>query len=191
MSSNFSGSRFTLKKQKVALTGTYRVFDENNQLVGYCKKKAMKLKEDIRVFADEKQSEEIMMIKARSIMDTAGTYDVFDSKTNAPIGALRRKGWKSMSRDTWEILDTAGQVEGTLIEDSAVKAFLRRALLGSLLPQSFDLDYKGQLAMNLKQKFGAGYTLEIAFHNGADQGMDHRLGIAAGLLLAVIEGKQD
>lgn len=189
MNSTFTGTRFLLKKQAVALTGIFRIYDESNNLVAYSKQKQFKLKEDIRVYADEQQSQEILMIKARSVMDFSAAYDVVDSTTQSIIGTLRRKGMRSMVRDTWEVLSPSGQVLGTIMEDNATKAVLRRVLLGSLLPQSYDMIINEQHEMDLSQRFSFfGYQLDLVFASGAQ--VDRRLGIAAGILLAVIEGKQ-
>lgn len=159
-------------------------------MVAYSKQKMFKLREDIRVFRDEEQSQEILMIKARQILDFSAAYDVFDSQLQQPVGTLRRKGLRSIVRDSWEVLDPNGQLLGVIEEDNMTRALLRRFLLGSLLPQDYDLIINGQRAMDLRQRFHLfRYELEMTFEADS-RVLDRRLGIAAGILLAAIEGKQ-
>ena len=191
MLSSFTSNQYLLKKQALALTGIFRIYDANGQMVAYSKQKMFKLKEDIRVYADEEQTMEILMIKARSILDFSAAYDVFDSRTQQLIGTLRRKGLRSILRDQWEVLSPYDQVVGTIEEDSMGRALLRRFLLGKLLPQDYDMIINGQRAMDLRQRWHFfRYELEMTFEP-ASQVIDRRLGIAAGILLAAIEGKQD
>ncbi len=46
------------------------------------------------------------------MLDFSASYQVTDSTTGEVIGSLRRKGWSSLFRDSWEILDAAGVVRG-------------------------------------------------------------------------------
>jgi len=64
---------------------------------------------------------------------------VVDSAYNQKVGALRRRGLQSILRDEWEVLDANDNVIGKLFEDSMGLALLRRFLLGSWLPQNYDM----------------------------------------------------
>ena len=184
----FQSDYFLLKRQALALTGVFRIYDANEQLIAYSKQKMFKLREDIRVYADESQSQEILTIKARQILDFSAAYDVMDSRSGILVGTLRRRGLKSLLRDEWEVLSPSGQVTGLLYEDNMGLALLRRLLLGTLLPQNYDLVIDGQRAMDLRQRFNIfRYELQMWFTSPQ---IDHRLGLAAGILLAAIEGKQ-
>jgi hypothetical protein len=190
MSTSFQSNRFSLKKQVLALTGVFRIYDANEGLVAYSRQKMFKLREDIRVYSDESQSQEILYIQARQIIDFSAAYDVRDSRENRLVGTLRRRGFRSMLRDQWDVLGPGDQQIGTLIEDDATRALLRRLLLGRLLPQSYDLLIGEQAAAKLTQRFNFfRYELDIDFTGGHT--IDHRLGIAAAILLAAIEGKQE
>lgn len=82
----------------------------SQQQLGLIRMKAWKLKEDIRLYRDDSQTEEIMRIGARSVIDFGATYDVFDSPTNQQLLSARRKGLRStFVRDHWLLLDTGGQ----------------------------------------------------------------------------------
>jgi hypothetical protein len=158
----------------------------------FSEQKMFKLREDIRVFADENKSQEVLQIKARQIIDFSAAYDVVDSAYNQKVGALRRKGMKSILRDEWEVLDANDQVIGFLFEDSMGRAMLRRLLLGSLLPQDYDLTVREQRVADFKQRFNPfRYELDVDFSLDPAKALDRRVGLAAGILLAAIEGRQN
>jgi len=89
----FTFDRYLLKRQVFALTGKFRFFDPNGQLVLFSEQKMFRLREDIRVYSDETKSREVLMIKARQIIDFSAAFDVVDSATGQKIGALRRPGY--------------------------------------------------------------------------------------------------
>jgi hypothetical protein len=131
------------------------------------------------------------MIKARQIIDFSAAYDVNDSATGQKVGALRRKGWRSLLRDEWEVLDMNDQVVGLLFENSMGLALLRRFLAGPFLPQNYDITLGAERVADLKQRFNLfAYQLDMDFSMDTARKLDRRLGIAAGILLAAIEGKQ-
>ena len=192
MHSAFQYEQYLLKRQVLALTGKFRLYNSNELLVLYSQQKMFKLKEDIRVYTDESMQEEILFIKARQILDFSAAYDVIDSLDGVSIGALRRKGFRSMLRDEWLVLDPADQQIGVLQEDNLTQALLRRFLLGSFLPQNYDLIMQDKRVADLRQRFNLfRYELEIDFRFDSQRQLDRRLGIAAAILLGTIEGKQD
>ena len=191
MHPSFSQSTYLLKRQVLALTGKVRVFTPTGQLALYAEQKMFKLREDIRVYADEDKLNELIWIQSRQIIDFAAAYDVYDQTTGMKVGTLRRKGWSSIMRDTWEMLDPLEQLIGVVREDSPGRAFLRRFLLGSLLPQRYEvINTAEQTIARYEQRFHLlRYDLDIDFGLAAGA-LDHRLGLAMAILLAIIEGKQ-
>ena len=191
MHAAFSHATYLLRRQVLALTGKVRIYDPSGHLMFYSEQKMFKLREDIRVYADENKLSELLWIQARQIIDFAAAYDVFDQTTGMKVGALRRKGWSSIMRDTWEILDPMDQVIGIVREDSPGRALLRRLLLGSLLPQRYEIvDSTERVIAQYSQRFHLfRYDLDIDF-TPAPERFDRRIGLAAGILLAILEGKQ-
>jgi uncharacterized protein YxjI len=187
----FQHDRYLLKRQVLALTGKFRIYDPMENLVLFSEQKMFRLREDIRVYADESKTQEVLTIKARQIIDFSAAYDVIESATGQKAGALRRKGWRSLLRDEWEILDTNDQPIGQIFEDSVGRAILRRFLLGSFLPQNYDVTIGTERVADLKQRFNLfAYRLDMDFSVDTGRRLDRRLGVAAGILLATIEGKQ-
>jgi uncharacterized protein YxjI len=192
MNSIFQFPTYLLKRQAIALTGKFRFYDPAGRLVMFSEQKMFRLREDIRVYDAEDKSHEVLSIKARQIMDFSAAYDVVDTDMNQKVGVLRRKGLRSLLRDEWEVLDANDRVIGQLFEDSIPLALLRRLLLGSWLPQNYDLTMDGTRVADLKQNFNLfRYELNLDFSMDTTHRLDRRVGIAAGILLAAVEGRQD
>ncbi|MEJ5239650.1 MAG: hypothetical protein WHS87_00420 [Anaerolineales bacterium] len=188
----FQYDRYLLKRQVLALTGKFRIYNPQGDLVLFCEQKMFRLREDFRLYADESKTQEVLIVKARQILDFAATYDVIDSLSGERIGTWRRRGFASLLRDRWELLDAQERPVGFMTEDSLGLALLRRFLLGALLPQNYDLFVGEQRLADLRQRFHLfRYELEIDFSMDASRRLDRRLGLAAAILLAAIEGKQE
>jgi hypothetical protein len=187
----FQFPSYLLKRQVFALTGKFRFYDPSENLVMFSEQKMFKLREDIRVYSDETKSQEVLSIKARQIIDFSAAYDVVDTAYNQKVGTLRRKGWSSMLRDEWQVLDANDNQIGVMFEDSMGMALLRRFLLGSWLPQNYDITLGETRVADLKQNFNLfRYELNLDFTMDPSQKLDRRLGLAAGILLAAVEGRQ-
>ena len=188
----FQYQNYIVKRQAIALTGKVRFYNPSGELVLFSEQKMFKIREDIRVYADEQKTQEVLTIRARQIIDFSAAYDVIDSTTGEKVGALRRKGLKSILRDEWEVLNVADQPVGLLFEDNMGLALLRRLVLGAWLPQNYDMTMGTDRVADLKQKFNLiRYELDLDFSMDTSRQLDRRLGLAAAILLAVIEGRQE
>jgi hypothetical protein len=185
----FQHDRYTLRRKVLKLFGgEFRVFDEAGNLVIFSRQKAFKLREDIRMYTDDSMSTELLTISARKIIDWAAAYDVVDSTTGEKVGALKRRGWKSLARDSWIVMDVNDQDVGEVSEDSMFLALVRRLIL-NFLPQNYYVNVNGQPVAHFKGNWNPFvYKLGITFEPGAP--LDRRLGLAACVLLAAIDGKQ-
>ncbi len=189
----FSENSYLIKKKVFKFLGeSFRIYNQQGDLNFFVEQKAFKLKEDIRVFTGEDMKEEVLLIKARSAMDFSAIYDVYDSKTNQNLGSLKRKGLKSMLKDSWTIFDADDNEIVNIQEDSMALSLLRRFLLGGLLPQTF-IGRKGEEQVFVfKQKFNLFVpNMNLDFSIDKNNALDRRVGIAAAVLLCAIEGKQN
>lgn len=188
----FQHPSYLLRRQAIALAGKFRFYDPMGNIVMFSEQKMFKLREDIRVYSDESKTQEVLSIKARQILDFSAAYDVVDTAMNQKVGALRRKGLRSLLRDEWEVLDANDSVKGVLFEDSVALALLRRLLLGNWLPQNYDITIGQTRVADLRQNFNPfRYELNLDFSMDVGHQLDRRLGIAAGILLAAVEGRQE
>lgn len=169
--------------------GAFQVYDESGNLLFYSKQKAFKLREDFRVYSGERQAEELLTIKTLQILDIGATYNVQDTTTGEAIGAIRRKGLKSMVKDEWIFLSNDGREMGRLTERSIAGAFLSRFI--SLIPQTYVIiSADGREVAEIKQHFNPfvlKYTMTIVEPRPS---IDRRLLISSWILLAGIERRQ-
>ncbi len=180
------------RRKVIALAGKILVYDSGDNLVAFSKQKMMKLKEDIGVYADEEQTELLLKIKARQVMDISATYDVA-AAGGGPVGALRRKGLKSIVKDQWLILGQGDMEIGSIEEDSTVKALLRRfvPLMNILLAQTYVVTVEGRHAATFTRNVNPFVSkLGVSYSRGQST-LDRRLGLAAAVLLLLIEEKQN
>ena len=114
-SERFEHDTYLIRKKVFKIFGgAFHIYDSQGGLAFYSKQKAFKLKEDIRVFTGEDMTEEVLYIQARQIVDFSAAYDVMDSAAGEKVGALRRRGWKSIVRDEWILLDAADNEIGRI-----------------------------------------------------------------------------
>ncbi len=187
----YQHSQYVVRRKVFKLFGgAFHIYDPTGQVVLFADMKAFKLKEDIRLYTGEDKQTELLSIKARQVLDISATYDVFDSTNNQKVGALRRKGLKSVLRDEWLLLDTTDNEIGLIQEDSWLLTTLQR-FLTNLIPQKYHGAIRGQTVCAFKQNFNP-FVLRITLDFAPDTMnlLDRRLGLAAAILLCAIEGRQ-
>ena len=182
--------RYAIRRKLLYLFAPkFRIVAPDGALVGYGKQAAFRLHEDIRVYFDERMDRELLVARARDIIDFSAAYDVEDSATGRLCGTWRRKGFSSLVRDTWE-LSVDGAVVAHLREDNLALALVRRFLL-NLIPQSYALVAEdGEVLATYAQRFNPFlFTLDVENRRPDDKRLE-RLVAAGGVLLAAIEGRQ-
>ena len=154
--------------------------------------KAFRLKEDIRV-NDGSSGTEILRIQADRIIDFSACYQVYDTLTGEHLGSLRRKGWSSLIRDSWEILDADGIVRGRVTEDSQWKAIVRRFVdfAAILMPQTFHIEVEDQVVGTMQQNFNIFVQkFKVDLSHDEEGLLPRPLAIATVILLLAVEGRQ-
>ncbi|HEX7919276.1 MAG TPA: hypothetical protein VF454_07745 [Gemmatimonadales bacterium] len=96
---------------------------------------------------------------------------------------------KSILRDEWVVLDRADQPIALIQEESMFVALIRRFI--NLIPQSFHVKVGDRVVGRIHQNFNP-FVLKLSVDFGEDRRkeIDPRLGLAAAILLAAIEGRQ-
>jgi len=149
----------------------------------------------LRLYADDSMSQELMSIQTPHILDFTATYNVVDSTNGQPIGTVQRQGMKSILRDAWLVTDPAGR-QGRISEDGLGMALIRRFVEGGpvmqvLAPQAFHLEMDGQTLATYRQNRNPIISkVTVDFSGDPQRTLDRRLGLAAGILLAAVEGRQ-
>ena len=186
----FNHDRFHARAKVFDISPKFFFYDLQGQKIGFLKQKLFKLKEDIRLYGDETMAQELLTIKASKILDISTVYDVTDSSSQQKVGALKRRGMKSILRDEWMILDASDLEIGRIREDSAALALVRR-FLTNIIPQKYQFEAGGQLVGTARQRWNP-FVLKMDVDVSADTGrrLDRRLVAAAIVLLLAVEGKQ-
>ncbi len=170
-----------------------RVFyfqDENGQPFAYVRRKILTLRENIRVYTDESMTVELLRINARNIIDFAAAFDVEDATTGEHVGTLKRRGFKSLIRDEWMLMDTAGNEIGRIVEDSTGWALFRRFIL-DWIPQNYIFQLYGELVGEARQNWNFFAPKMLVDFTGNPGKLDLRLGMAGVVLLMAVEGRQE
>ncbi len=192
-----------LVRRKVfkVLGGVFHVYDQSGNVIMYSRQRAFKLKEELHVYADVAQSEELLTFKATKVIDFSASYNVRDVTAGMTcVGNIRRKGLKSLIKGEWIFLTPDGLEIGKLTERSRIRAaIVRVAKLATfvlpefinparLIPQSYVIrTVSGAEIAEVKQHFNPlvlKYTMTIL---EAQPEIDRRLMLAAVILLAAIE----
>ena len=188
--------QYTIRRKFFKIFGAaFHVYDEHGSVIGYCKQKAFKLREDIKLYTGEDMSELLLTLNTQQIIDFGATYAV-TLPDGTSLGTLRRKGLKSsFVRDEWMIFDAQGKVIARVRETGSIAPLARRYIdyATIILPQRYEVvRNRDQKAIaHLRQHFNPFiFRLGVAI-NDEDEDMDDLLILGASCLIAAIEGRQD
>ncbi len=189
------GEKYTVRRKILTVLGAkFHVYDERGTVVAFCHQKAFKLREDIRLYTDETMTETLLLLKARQIIDFGVTIDVL-LPDGSSLGSMRRKGIRStLVRDEWLVFDAGGTRVANLRELGGFAPFARRFIdfAAFLLPQKLSMvrESDGAEIARYRQHFHPlVYRLGISPIR-EDEHLDDLLILAAGCLIAAIEGRQ-
>jgi hypothetical protein len=142
--------------------------------IAFVRQKKLAVKEDIRFYADEQETNELFRIKARSLFDIGGArYDVFAGEER--IGLL-------------EHVFDAQEQEIAVAQERSVPMAIARRLVDFVpygewvpIPYNFDLLVDGRPAGHLNRKFQLRDRYVLDLSGDTDRQLERRLAIALGL----------
>ena len=112
------------------LANDFTARDLSGRTIAYVRQKMFKLKEDIQIFSDDSQAQVNYTIKADRWLDFSAAYSFFDSDGTV-LGKIARKGWRSIWKAKYELIDQHDQVQYSVSEENGmVKVF--DSLLGQV-----------------------------------------------------------
>ncbi len=181
----------TLSFKLIAFSPQVRVTDASGQLVLYVKQKALALREDVRIFADEGQTQQLYQINANKIIDFSATYNIAMAGGGA-LGAVRRQGMRSIWKATYNIVDTNGTEVGLIHEENpwlkVAESFLSDVpFIGMLINPAYLVDLRGQTALYLKKQpavFEGRFSVE---KRGSFSDADERLLLSSVIMTMMLE----
>jgi hypothetical protein len=164
--------------------------------VAYVRQKKLSIKEDIRFYADESESDELFRLKARSVLDMGGSrYDVLVG--DEPIGLLRHKFLESLYRSTWHIGGPDEQEVAIARESSTAIGILRRVIdfvpyVGGLIPipYNFEIVTNGEVVGRMNRKFARvrdQYILDLS--GDRERRIDRRVAVALAVGLDALQNR--
>ena len=189
--------RFVIDQLIRPMVNLYRI-SANGAPVAFVRQKRMAIKEDIRFYADENETEELFRIKARSLMEIGGRYDV-TTPAGERIGVLEKVFGKSLLRSTWRIYDAGGEEIGWARERNAFVAVFRRAVglipfIGDfleLLPIPYHFDYfVGENRIGgLERILGLRDRYRLDVSSDADRTIDRRVVLALAVGMDALQAR--
>ena len=145
----FSHASYTLVRPLFSWRRIYRVFAPDGSLSAFVEQPWFRWRTELTIYADEEQTQPILVIKNRRFAAVNMEHDLFDAQTGGRLGVVRTRGWKSMFRDTWDILDAEERPCGMMIEDGAY--FWRRIF--KLIPGRHHIELGGRTVAEITQVF--------------------------------------
>jgi uncharacterized protein YxjI len=183
----FESDRFVIEQLIRPIANLYKISSDGRP-VAFVRQKKLAIREDLRFFADEGETRELFRIKARSVFEVRGTYDVTDSM-DGPIGALQKEFVTSLARSTWRVLDASGALTAVAREQNLLVALVRRVVD---LPLPFHFDISGadgaQLG-TLRRAFSIRDRYELDLTGDSGRLLDRRLAIALAVGLDALQSR--
>ena len=122
-----------------SLSNDFTATDANGKIIAYVKQKMFKLKEDISIFSDDTKTLLNYKIKADKWLDFSAAYSLID-KNDREMGKVTRKGWRSIWKAQYEIIDQNQNQQYSIREENGWVKVLD-ALLGEIPILNFFTGY--------------------------------------------------
>jgi len=164
--------------------------------IAYVRQKRMAIKEDVRFYADEEETQELFRIKARRMIEIGGNYDV-TAADGQKIGVLQKVFGKSLLRSTWRMLGPDDQELATAQERSAFLAVARRLIdfvpyVGEWIPIPYNFeidDSEGKRIGGMDRKFQIRDKYVLDLSDDHERVLDRRLAIALAIGLDTLQNR--
>ncbi|MBL8682248.1 MAG: hypothetical protein JNK05_23980 [Myxococcales bacterium] len=180
--------RLILKRPWFSLLGRKMyVYAPNRSLLAYVKRPLFKLRDEFTIYADESETQPLLLVKARSVIGINMSYDVIDCASKQRVGTIRSRGWESIFRDTYDLLDEREQPVGVFVETG--NAMLRR--LFPFLLGEWNIEVRGQTIGRVEQVwqwFEKEFTLDLSANRDA---MDPRFAVALTVFALIRESRRE
>ena len=185
--------RFTIDQLIRPMVNLYRI-SAGATPVAFVRQKRMAIKEDIRFFADENEARELWRIKARSLMEFGGRYDV-TTPEGERIGVLGKVFGRSLLRSTWSIMD-AGEQELAIAKERSVPVAILRRVIDAVpygdfvpIPFHFTIDHGERHIGDLNRRFGIRDTYDLDVSGDVERKIDRRLAVSLGIALDALQSR--
>ena len=121
----------TLTFKIIALSSQAFVKDATGREVLYTKQKMFKFREHVEIFTDSSRTTLLAEIKANKVIDWSARYNFTDAK-GREIGAVGRRGWKSLWRAHYDVFNPGDGEADYSIREENVMAKVADSILGEI-----------------------------------------------------------
>lgn len=163
----------------------FRVFTGDGQLIMYIQHPLLKLREEFMVYADEAKTRPLLRVKSKQVIAINFSYEVLDAETGQELGAVQKRGLRSIIRDKFHIFDASGTEVGYAEEQGA--SILRRFF--PWLTSKHAIFVGGSQVAFIKQRFRF-FTKEFEVDTQPSS-LDPRFVLAVALLALIAEARRE
>lgn len=189
----------TLEFKITTLSNDFTAHDAQGRLIAYVRQKMFKFKEDIEVFSDTSKTIKNYAIKADKWIDFSTVYSFTDASGKA-LGKVARKGWASLWKANYDIIDQHQEPQYKIREENAwIKVLdgifgeipIINIFTGYFFNPSYNvMDADGKAVVRLKKEasfFGRKFTVSKLEKTDADD--DHRIMLSL-MMLVLLERRR-
>lgn len=162
--------------------------------LAFVRQKKLAIKEDIRFFADETESEELFRLKARQVIEIRGRFDVL-LPDGTRVGTLEKVFGRSLFRSTWRIQD-ANEAEVAIAQERKITtALLRRGIdlvpYGEFVPILFHFEIlmDGREVGEMRRPIGFRDRYILKLPGDPDRRIDRRVTVALAIALDALQSR--
>ena len=156
-----------------------------------------KFKEDIRFYADDSKSVELLRIKARQRFDPRATYDI-TGPDGTKIGEIQKVFGASLLRSTFAIRDGSGEIRA---QEKSLGVALFRRLVGFIpyvenfanwlpIPYHFTFERDGKVLGENRRRIGKFRDIyDIDLSGDPERTVDRRMILAAAVGMDALQAR--
>src|SRR5258708_7629218 len=139
---------YRAEQRALSIGRVYRIYRQDGGLAAYVKHPVMTLLERFTIFADEGETQPLMGVKQRKLLQVNRCFDLFDP-AGGLVATLQRRAMRSILRDRWDLIDASSQPTGSV--DEVGFALARRFI--KFLPHHWRIHLGGDMVAALDQRF--------------------------------------
>jgi hypothetical protein len=187
----FQLNTFVIKRKKLS-TDKLRVFDDSGKFLMYAEQKVKwtpPFTATIRLFADELKQQEILVATDAGGREYENFIAVTDPVSGESVGGIGVAG--GFFKVGWVLMDTSGAVVAEIREPSFIRTIVRFMSRG-FVAQRLTVVMGSDVVATMRQKHAmVGHSLQVNIAREASSRLDHRLVVAAAILVAAYQAKED
>lgn len=161
----------------------YEIRTETKELVAFCRTK--KAGGEVVLFADDKETIELVRLRPKAVRLYAAAYDVIDPLSEKQIAEFRKKTYRPLGRSEWFIMSPEGEPWGMVTESAPSQSGLSRVIPAPTRPKAFEVHWGQSVGGRIVRKrvlFGLDHTQVDLSLDKRDE-IDRRLALGVAVLV--------